>query len=279
MAACRSNAGPDTGFAKGAPRERLFCCLLLLGLLPAAPPATAAEPCRGDRPDRRVRVDYVIDGDTVILAGGEHLRLIGIDTPEIDHDGNADEAGARPARRFLTTLIGGSQPLVFDGERRDRHGRLLGHLFTAGGDNIQARLLREGHAVPLVIPPNLRFVDCYHRAAAAARTAARGLWGLPQYHPVDAARLDADTRGYRVVRGTVTRIGESRTSVWINLGRGFALRIVRSDLDGFDDSGFQRLIGRTVEARGDVYRRNEQLRMRLHHPVDLRVLPSNSRNR
>lgn len=260
-----------------------FYCLAGLCLFPGAAAAgvSADNHCLPDEPDSRVTVAHVIDGDTVVLGDDEHLRLIGIDTPEIDHDGNDTQAGALAARDFLRQLLARDEahPLVFDRERRDRHGRLLGHLFLPGGGNIQARLLRRGYAVPLTIPPNLRFLDCYRAAAEAARERHRGLWRRPQYRPVAASRLESTARGYRIVSGRVTRIGSSRTSRWINLGEGFALRILRKDLEWFAEPKFQGLVGKNIEARGRVYRRNDQLRMRLRHPVDLRVLPNGTGNR
>ncbi|MBI2969765.1 MAG: thermonuclease family protein, partial [Gammaproteobacteria bacterium] len=101
----------------------------------------------------------MIDGDTVALAGGERVRLIGIDAPEVGRDGAASQAGAEDATAALVNLVqeegGGFVGLVHGRERRDTHGRLLAHLFLRDGTNVQARLLAEGFAVPLIIPPNL----------------------------------------------------------------------------------------------------------------------------
>lgn len=263
---------------KGAPVERLFYYLLLCLVTAAA----AADSCGPGTPDRLVTIDYVIDGDTVILGDETRLRLVGIDTPEIDHEnpGNT-QPGAAEARRFLIDLLDSDRqyPLVLDSEHEDRHGRLLGHLFLADGTNVQARLLTRGLAVPLVMPPNLRFLDCYRTAAESARKQRRGLWSLPQYRPVEARELDAGTRGYRVIEGTVTRIGKSRTSLWVNLGDGFALRILRRDLPRFTDPDIDSLKGRRIRARGRVYHRNNQLRIQLRHPAELFVLPKQEGNR
>ncbi len=130
----RSNSHRISSLIKGAPLERLFYCLLSCLLL-IQPLVAAPDTCGPGTPDRQVSIDYVIDGDTVILGDDTHLRLIGIDTPEIDHDdpGNT-EPGAAMARRFLIDLLdGGTQLLVMDNERKDRHGRLLGHLFLTDG--------------------------------------------------------------------------------------------------------------------------------------------------
>ncbi|MEO0248916.1 MAG: thermonuclease family protein, partial [candidate division WOR-3 bacterium] len=47
--------------------------LLFFALLPL--PATGAE---------YFKVSRVVDGDTIVLENGEKVRLIGIDTPEVD---------------------------------------------------------------------------------------------------------------------------------------------------------------------------------------------------
>lgn len=262
--------------------KRLFCLsLLFLLALPGAAPRARGIACTAPAYDARVRIDYVIDGDTVILRGGEHLRLIGLDAPEINHEGGPSEPGALAARRYLVGLLAGPgpYPLIDGRERRDHYGRRLGHLFLPDGDNVQALLLRHGYATPLTIPPNVRFLGCYRAAAGSARAARLGIWRLPRYRPVDASTLGDDARGYHIVRGRVTRLGESRSSLWINLGRGFAVRILRGDLQWFDGVPLRHLAGREVEAQGLVYRRHGELRMRVRTGADLRVLPTPAGNR
>src|SRR5699024_9231092 len=51
-----------------------------------------------------VTVDDAIDGDTIratVDGRDERIRLIGIDTPEIGHEGAPDEKCAQEAKRFL----------------------------------------------------------------------------------------------------------------------------------------------------------------------------------
>ena len=243
----------------------------------AASTSTGAEPIACGAPpfDAEVRVEHVIDGDTVVLSGGERLRLIGIDTPELGRDGAAPQPGAEAARAALVNFVAAADTLHIsaDAEPRDAHGRMLAHLFLGDGSNVQARLLREGFAVPLTIPPNLAFVDCYTEESDAALASGRGLWQLPAYQPVAAGNLDPGTRGYRVVRGRVSRIGRSRSSLWVNLGPAFALRILAGDRAQFRDMQLEALEGQAIEARGLIYSRNRQLRMRIRHPADLRVSP------
>ena len=242
-----------------------YCCLA----------AAAAGACHTAHYDAPGRVRYVIDGDTVVLAGGGKVRLIGIDTPELGHDGTVDQPYARQAREFLVALLRqprGQIHLVYDRQRRDRYGRLLAHLFLPDGTSIEARILARGLATPLVIPPNVGFLGCYQGQSQQAMDAGTGLWSLPQYRPTPVSALTGTERGYHRVRGKITHIGDSRTSVWLDMGRRLGLRIVKTDLQYFANLHIETFAGRTVEARGLIYQQNGQLRIRIRHPVNIRLL-------
>ena len=67
----------------------------------------------------------VIDGDTIVLVGGERVRFIGIDTPEMGFLDGQYEAGATEATEFVRSLIDGRTVwLEADGADRDRFDRL-----------------------------------------------------------------------------------------------------------------------------------------------------------
>ena len=217
----------------------------------------------------------MIDGDTVILADGKHVRLVGVDTPELGDRARPAEPGAETAREFLVKVAptGTEVLLHYDAERRDRHGRTLAHLFLPDRTNVQERLLAAGLGTPLTVPPNLGFLDCYRRAAAGAMASKLGLWNLPQYRPVPARALEDSARGYRLVRGTVSRRAASNGSLWLELDGRIALRVERADLPGFRGLDLVNVAGAALEARGMIYRRNGQLRMRIRHPADLLGLP------
>ena len=263
---------------KDVPRGRLFriSAVLFLSFFVTCPaPAEPPSACRGKKYDAYIHIDYVIDGDTVVTTQGKHVRLIGIDTPEIGHGGSVSEPGAGAARNYLLRLVrhtDAAYPVVYDREKLDRHGRTLAHLFLPDGGNIQALILAGGYATPLTIPPNLLYHDCYQASAAQAYQRQTGLWSLAQYQPVDVGSLSGDERGYHLVRGFVTRIGESRLSVWINLGPDFAARIGRKDLVYFPELNLAALTGKQILVRGKIYRRNRQLRIYLHHISDIRIL-------
>ena len=113
--------------------------------------------CWADTNMATVRVRFVIDGDTIVLADGRTVRYIGIDAPEIDHDGRGGEPFGDEARRFNEKLVEGSPVrLEFDRERRDRYGRLLAHVFTADGRSVAEAILAAGLAHVLPKKPNLK---------------------------------------------------------------------------------------------------------------------------
>jgi endonuclease YncB( thermonuclease family) len=237
--------------------------------------ASAAGPCAPVQFDERSGIERVLDGDTVILDNGVHLRLIGLDTPELGSRENPAQPGADAARDFLAQLLppGANVFLHYDAERRDRHGRELAHVFHPRQGNVQEEILAAGLATPLTVPPNVDFLDCYRAAAAAAMDSGLGLWRLPQYRPLAAHALPDSARGYRIVRGTVSRRAESAGSLWLELDARLALRIERADLPQFRGYDLSNVTGAALEARGMIYRRNGQLRMRIRHPADLPGLP------
>ncbi len=136
------------------------------------------------------RVAYVYDGDTVKLDNGEHVRLIGIDAPEAHEnekllkdvrrrhiDGQTQLAMGRQAAKFARSVLAAqSVRLEFDVEQRDRYGRLLAYLYLPDGTFVNEKIIREGYAYPLTIPPNVRHADEFKRWFDEARGQKRGLW-------------------------------------------------------------------------------------------------------
>jgi len=258
-------------------RIRFTCCkILIIYAVTLSWVAAANGPaCTPIVLPVRIAVQYVIDGDTVVLANGAKLRLIGIDTPELGHHVKPDQPWARAAKDYLNALLSEHQSelsIVYDTERRDKYRRILGHLFLQDGTNIQALLLSRGLALPLTVPPNLAFLDCYRLNAEQAIAARSGIWSQTQYQPRPVTAFTGNERGYHVVRGEVTRIGNSSSSVWLNLGSILAIRVVRSDLRYFANLDIAKLAGQVIEVRGMVYQRNRQLRLRIRHATDIRVL-------
>jgi len=267
---------------KGAHYGRLFICqaIFLAFSFPGSQAySTPADnillaSCDLGAADETAEVTHIIDGDTVILRDGRHIRLIGINTPEIGRNGKASEPGADAAQKHLQSLLQGHKQifLKFDAEEFDRYERTLAHLFLPDGENIQANLLAEGLAIPLTIPPNLIYLDCYLHHSNQAIASQRGLWSLQQYKPLASTTLDKNIRGYHVITGRVERIGESRSSIWINLREKVALRIKRKDLIYFNAPELHDMEGKMIQVRGWIYNKNKEVRINLKHRSDMMII-------
>lgn len=246
---------------------------LILGtcLAGAALPATDAG-CPATHIDERVRVAYVYDGDTVKLADGRRVRLIGINTPEMARGDETGEPLAGTARAYLQDMLDRGDhvlQLQYGAEREDHYGRLLAHGYLENGDNIGARLLQQGLATALVVPPNTRAMDCYRQLEDDARHGRRGVWALPQYQALAASALPAGTRGFRIVQGRITTVRTGSRSTWLDIGDALRLHIRDADLANFTPGYLAGLAGQNVEVRGWIKSGRDGLRMNVRHPAAL----------
>ena len=199
-----------SGFiTKGVPVGRPFCLLkyqfwLIFAFIYFLPFSLYAQTCGPDRVDEKVQYTYVYDGDTIELKDGRKLRFIGINTPEIGHNESPPQPYAVKARKVLISLLAHNKTLQlrFDAERHDKYNRLLAHVFLSDGSSVAARLLEQGLATTLVIPPNVWNQTCYSEIEHKAMAQKKGLWSLPEYQPVDAAKLTSN-HGYQIVRGRI----------------------------------------------------------------------------
>lgn len=121
-------------------------------------------------------VTSIVDGDTVHVrldGRDERVRYIGIDTPETSSN-QPYSAEARERNREL--VEGQTVRLVVDVQERDRYGRLLAYVYTPDGSFVNAKLVAEGFARLLTVPPNVRFASVFRALETEARDAERNLW-------------------------------------------------------------------------------------------------------
>ena len=111
-------------------------------------------------------VSGVRDGDTVTVSG-KRVRLFGIDAPELSQPGGED------ARDFLASHAQGRTVRV-EKKDRDDYGRVVGVVLLPDGTELNALMVKSGHA--WVYTKYCR--DCYGLQLAQAFAKARklGLW-------------------------------------------------------------------------------------------------------
>jgi micrococcal nuclease len=130
----------------------------------------------------RARVERAIDGDTIELAGGERVRYLLVDAPEIT--GGKQECFGGEARELNRALVAGrTVELSYASRCRDRYDRLLAYV-TSAGEDVNALLVRSGHACVLYIPPDgADHVTAFRDFEREARSNDAGLWGACATRP------------------------------------------------------------------------------------------------
>jgi len=226
------------------------------------------------------RIAHIHDGDTIRLSDQRKVRLIGIDTPELARRRGQQQLPEQPfaiaARNYARRLIDqhGSKISLMPGtEARDRYGRYLFHIQLADGSLLQSRLLEAGLAVAYTTPPNQQLIHCYRKSEKLAREKQKGFWTHPKYQPIDSHKLQPLHKGFHLVRGSVTHIGESNKAFWINFGQQFAARIRKSDLTFFT-SPLDSLVGKQVIIKGWLRQYKNKHQLSLRHPSAIEVVRS-----
>jgi micrococcal nuclease len=133
--------------------------------------------CSGDDPSGRVCVS-VTDGDTIVLDGGERVRLIGVDTPELHDPRKPVQPFAREAKAFTQKRVGGRRvKLEYDQTRLDRFGRTLAYVFLEDGTLLNLRIIEEGYGFAYTkYPFRDDYMERFRQAEREARDRNRGLW-------------------------------------------------------------------------------------------------------
>jgi micrococcal nuclease len=121
-------------------------------------------------------VTRAVDGDTIVLADKERVRLIGVDTPELHHPRKPVQYYAEEAYRFTQRIVEGKKVrLEYDWQRRDRYGRLLAYVYLPDGTFLNAELIRQGYGHAYTKFP-FKYLDEFRRLEREARKTGKGLW-------------------------------------------------------------------------------------------------------
>ena len=260
----------------------------LPGIALAAMLALTAQPLRAG-PDGPVRaladggqavVTGIIDGDTVLLADGREVRLVGIQAPKLPLGRRNFRKWplADRARSALETLtLGRTVFLAYGGRRVDRHGRQLAHLTLDDGSWVQHVLLSRGLARVYSFPDNRALVAEMLLAERAARQARAGIWDNDFYAIRPPFDLTRDIGTFQLVEGRVLDAARVRGTTYLNFGEDwrtdFTIAVRRDSRAAFDEAGFDLLAlkGRSVRIRGWLDNWNGPM-IAATHPEQIEVL-------
>ena len=238
--------------------------------------------CVGGPDYSHILVVDVTDGDTVVLANGERLRYLGIDTPESRiKQGNQFVYAPQPFAKEATQLnknlvLNKVVRIEFDVEKHDKFNRLLGYCFV-GDTFVNARLLEAGFAVLYTSPPNVRYTTALIAAQKKARRQKSGLWaGHETIGPENALQY---TNQIRTIRGKVVSTKHSPKFVALRLGentkKAFSILLFKNAIDNFHAQGIDPLTfytGKIVEVSGRVRNYRGRPEIIVHAPSEIELL-------
>jgi micrococcal nuclease len=121
-----------------------------------------------------IKVVRVIDGDTIEIAGGAHVRYIGIDTPETYP--KTEFYGPEAKAKNIELVEGKLVTLEKDVSETDKYGRLLRYVYV-NGVFANGELVRLGYAEAVSYPPDTRYQWQLEQLEKEAKAAKLGIWG------------------------------------------------------------------------------------------------------
>ena len=249
--------------------------LLILAAL-SMPPALAAR-VPAFEPGDRASVGAVVDGGEIALADGRRVRLVGIEAP---HPATAHTRAwpyAAEAKAALEKLVLGREvELRFAGNRRDRYGRILAHVFV-GKRWVQGEMIRRGLARVASAADNRLGVAEMLAREERARQARRGIW-RDHFYAVRAADEAGRYGGsFQIVEGAVVDTAKVEGQLFVNFGAdwrtAFSLRLPPETLRLFRVEGLDAaaLKGTRLRVRGWI-RGSERPIIDVSHPEQIERL-------
>lgn len=217
-------------------------------------------------------VQKVYDGDTLLLNDGRKIRLLGINTPEIEHSRQAAQTGGDVARKWLTEqLLSRRVRLEFDQQKQDKYKRYLAHIFTGQEEHINLELVRLGLATTSIYPPNLKYVPELLAAEQSAEAKQLGIWQFSDYASKSGSELNnKNKRGWQRITGQVIQIKNTAKNSYLKMTGNFEVRIKKRYLQYFDI--LELLKGQKIEVRGWVKKYKKGFTMLVKHPGAIKIL-------
>ena len=215
----------------------------------------------------------VTDGDTVVLTDGRRVRLIGINTLELNSKAPADKQWALAAKLELEKQIQSKQVFLVAGfEEFDRHGRTLAHLKLGDGSSAAEALIRQGFGLSIAVGVNQRCALQYEHSETQARQAKRGIWENPGHWFNEEQQLTGRERGFLLAISTVLKAQKVKQRNTLELKNGLRITLNEHFTKQQSAADTQNLLGKRIEVRGWLGKQSGRQNLTLSHPTNLRVL-------
>lgn len=178
----------------------------------------------------------VIDGDTieVSIAGKPYrVRYIGIDTPEtVDLDKPVEPYGPEASAKNKELVEGKVVRLekdVSEVEKIESH-RLLRYVYV-GNLFVNAELVRLGYARATPYEPDIKYQSLFANLEQEAKTAKRGLWGIPLSLQIVSVTSPVKTGASATLTAKTSPGAECTITVYYKSGASTASGLVKKSAD------------------------------------------------
>jgi len=285
-------------------KNKIFIAIIIAGLIVGgviyvvfgptpSPPECLAPP--------EATITKVLDGDTVVVEGGHHIRLLGID---------ADERGYpcyEEAKSYLEELVLNKETrLEKDRTDVDQYNRCLRYIFLpaeasaeAGLDdkNINLQLVKEGQAICRFYEPDTKYRDeCMALEKEAIENKIGRKWSGKELStpvsPKEFEKLTPEKTGLEIVfvcnagnylgkeviiEGKIVDTYRSKTNtVFLNFEKAypnqcFTSVIFSSDQYKFVQSPEDYYLNKTVRIKGEIKEYEGRAEIILKHPSQIEV--------
>jgi len=258
------------------------------------------------------RITHVIDGDTIVLNNGERVRLIGVDAPEIAHDGIPGERYGKEAKEFLQCIAEGHEcTLEYEpNDIRDQYGRLLAYVFRLNPSNLpsclpsgkvkkggqggignlllNAEMIRNGYAYTYTRFPFRRQTE-FLRLEQEAREKHSGIWHTGGIYTSSSKSRTTDTPHiipwqdaykhygeYKIVEGSIVATHNSGKACFLNFSYNYkqdlTAVIFSSAFPHFPANPENYYYGKKVRVAGYIKKYHGKPEIVLNHPGQIEIL-------
>jgi len=125
-----------------------------------------------------ILVVRVIDGDTIVTSNNIHVRLLGVDTPELHHPQKKVECFAHEAKKFTESqVLNKKVKIILEGKQDDPWKRPLAWVWYGKYFKklLNAEIIKQGYGFSFRKYPTSKLEE-FNELERQARQQQKGLW-------------------------------------------------------------------------------------------------------
>lgn len=233
---------------------------------------------------KKSRVKKIYDGDTIKISSGEIVRLLGVDTPEMNYESRkSKEYYALKAKKFTKKyLMNKKVYLEFDRKKYDKYDRLLAYVYNKNGMMLNNILIKKGLAEILIIPPNNRYKNLFYRSAKKAVKDNKGKWKRfnKKYWREDIRRISySETESFLnnkvIVKGVIKNTFDTGRVIFLDFTEdyknGLTIIIYKKNRYLFPFDPEKYYLNRKILVSGKIQQYNNKNQISINHLFQIKI--------